>query len=61
VLSDRGLCVELITRTEESYRMWYVYVSSPSFERGGHDSNKGRSRTNFFFHICFKKRHLSPG
>jgi hypothetical protein len=27
VLSGRGLCDELITRTEESYRLWYVVVS----------------------------------
>ena len=26
VLSGRGLCDELITRTEESYRLWYVVV-----------------------------------
>ena len=26
VLSDRGLCDELITRPEESYRVWYVVV-----------------------------------
>jgi hypothetical protein len=26
VLSGRGLCDELITRTEESYRLWCVYV-----------------------------------
>jgi len=24
VLSDRGLCDELITRPEESYRVWFV-------------------------------------
>ena len=26
VLSGRGLCVELVTRTEESYRLWCVVV-----------------------------------
>ena len=26
VLSDRGLCDELITRPEESYRLWRVVV-----------------------------------
>jgi hypothetical protein len=26
VLSDRGLCDGLITRPEESYRLWYVLV-----------------------------------
>jgi hypothetical protein len=38
VLSGRGLCDELITRPEESYRMWRVVVcdhkKSPG--RGGH-------------------------
>ena len=28
VLSGRGLCVGLITRPEESYRVWYVWVWS---------------------------------
>jgi len=28
ILSRRGLCVELITRTEESYRVWCVWVRS---------------------------------
>ena len=26
MLSGRGLCDELITRPEESYRLWYVVV-----------------------------------
>jgi len=26
VLSGRGLCDELITRPEESYRLWFVVV-----------------------------------
>jgi hypothetical protein len=26
VLSGKGLCDELITRPEESYRLWYVVV-----------------------------------
>jgi hypothetical protein len=26
VLSDRGLCDELITRPEESYRLWCVFA-----------------------------------
>jgi len=29
VLSGRGLCVELITRPEESYRLWCVVVCDP--------------------------------
>jgi hypothetical protein len=37
VLSGRGLCDDLITRSEESYRLWLVVVCDhePS-ERGGH-------------------------
>jgi hypothetical protein len=34
VFSGRGLCDELITRPEESYRPWGVKKSSG---RGGHD------------------------
>jgi hypothetical protein len=26
VLSGRGLCAELITRPEESYRLWRIFV-----------------------------------
>jgi len=26
VLSSRGLCDELITRPEESHRLWYVFM-----------------------------------
>ena len=35
VLSGRGLCDELITRPEESYRLWSVVVCDlePSIER----------------------------
>ena len=32
VLSDRGLCDELITRPEESYRLWCVVVCDLSQE-----------------------------
>jgi hypothetical protein len=32
VLSGRGLCVELITRPEESYRVWCVWVWSWSLD-----------------------------
>jgi hypothetical protein len=32
VLSGRGLCVGLVTRLEESYRAWCVWVWSWSFE-----------------------------
>jgi hypothetical protein len=37
VLSGRGLCDELITRPEESYRLWrIVCVIKKPRERGGH-------------------------
>ena len=38
VLSGRGLCDELITRPEESYRPWCVVVCDleKRHERGGH-------------------------
>jgi hypothetical protein len=35
VLSGRGLCVGLITRLEESYRVWCVWVWSWSLEKWG--------------------------
>jgi hypothetical protein len=33
VLSDRGLCVGLITRPEESYRRWCVWVWSTNLDK----------------------------
>jgi hypothetical protein len=35
VLSGRGLCVGLVTRPEESYRVWCVWVWSWSLEKWG--------------------------
>ena len=35
VLSDRGLCDELITRPEESYRLWRVVVCDLETSRIG--------------------------
>ena len=35
VLSGRGLCVELITRPEESYRLWCVVVCDLETSRMG--------------------------
>jgi hypothetical protein len=34
-LSGRGLCVRLITRPEQSYRVWCVWVWSRSLNNGG--------------------------
>jgi hypothetical protein len=46
VLSDRSLCVGLIIRPEESYRVWcFRWVWSRSPERRGHDPESGRSAT----------------
>jgi hypothetical protein len=37
VLSGRGLCDELITRPEKSYRLWRIVVCSKNLViRGGH-------------------------
>ena len=35
MLSGRGLCDELITRPEESYRLWYVIVCDLETSRIG--------------------------
>ena len=35
MLSGRGLCDELITRPEESYRLWGVVVCDPETSRMG--------------------------
>ena len=50
VLSGRGLCIGLITRPEEIYRVWcvqWVWLRSPvwSWGAGGHDPASGRSAT----------------
>jgi len=45
VLSGRGLCVGLITRPKEFYRVWCVWVWSRSPVRGGHGPESGRSTT----------------
>ena len=57
VLSGRGLCDELITRPEESYRLWCVVVSDlekKPQEWGGHDPRwvaapQKKNTTNFWF------------
>jgi hypothetical protein len=41
VLSDRGLCVGLITRPEESYRLWLSEYDREGSIMGGHWSNGG--------------------
>jgi hypothetical protein len=44
VLSHRGLCVGLITRSEESYWVWCVWVWSRIPERESHGPQDGPKR-----------------
>jgi len=37
VLSGRGLCDELITRPEKSYRLWFVVVCDGFESHRGHE------------------------
>ena len=59
MLSGGGLCDELITRPEESYRLWCVVVCDLETSRIGapyiYDIrslkvNRERVKTHFFFH-----------
>jgi len=43
VLSGRDPCVGLITRPEEFYRVWCVWVRSRSTVKGDHDTEWGRT------------------
>jgi hypothetical protein len=65
VLSGRGLCDELITRPEESYRLWYVVVCDletsrmrrawPALGRSATERGKEGKRgggSQFQLHIC---------
>jgi len=47
VLAGRGLCDELITRPEESYRQWCVVVCDLEIphEWGGHSTSLGCNTT----------------
>jgi hypothetical protein len=61
VLSGRGLCDELITRPEESYRLWCVVcdLEKPQ-EWGGHEPHwvaapqreRERERENIYIYVC---------
>jgi len=47
VLSGRGLCDGLITRPEESYRLWRVVVCDQKPRtRGGYSPARGLQNTN---------------
>jgi hypothetical protein len=56
VLSGRGLCDELITRPEESYRLWRVVCDQETswyeeaIARAGLHSQRKK-----FHHICFRE------
>jgi len=60
VLSDRGLCDELITRPEESYRLWCVVVgdleTTKILVRGGGQGPLGgyraKRKKNIYIYIC---------
>jgi hypothetical protein len=54
-LSGRGLCDELITRPEESYRLWRVVVCDhetswyeEAIARAGLQSQRNKQQTYFF-------------
>jgi hypothetical protein len=44
VLSGRGLCNELITRPEESYRIWRVVVCDQETSKKKNEEAKARYR-----------------
>ena len=47
VLSGRGICDELITRPEESHRLWFVVVCDLETSRMGSKSHKKKMIRNF--------------
>jgi hypothetical protein len=60
VLSGRGLWIGLITRPEESYRVWFIqWVWSRSPVRGGHEPELGRSATGEKIVILIKSYSIS--
>jgi len=59
VLSGRGLCDELITRPEESYRLWCVVVcdlenlkNEEAMTRVGSERQGGNTLTIFTASLC---------
>jgi hypothetical protein len=52
VLSDRGLCVGLITRPEESYRVWCVWVWSWNLDNEETLSHEGLLRHWKYIYKC---------
>jgi len=69
VLSGRGLCNELITRPEESYRLWCVVVCDletswmrrPWPTGGCCAKNKQNKQTNYYYYCyCLLKKDGGP-
>ena len=55
VLSGRGFCIGLVTRPEESCRVWFIqWVWSRSVLMGGHELESGSSATGKKFVIIIK-------
>ena len=52
VLSSRGLCDELITRPEESYRLWCFVVCEPEPEEWGGHGPRGAAAPQRVKQIC---------
>jgi len=57
VLSGRGLCDELITRPEESYRLWYVVVCDLETSRVRRPcpalGRSAKAKKNYFYLFIF--------
>ena len=60
VLSGRGLCIELITRPEESYRLWCVAVCDLETSRMrrpwptlGHSATGGRKKIYIYIYLGY--------
>ena len=57
VLSGRGLCVGLITRPEESYRLWCGGLDSPGLLR--HGKKKKKIVLMYFVALLLFIKHLT--
>jgi len=58
VLSGRDLCVGLISRPEESYRLWCVWVWSWSLDNAetkAHQRLLRRGGKNLLIQVCYKE------
>jgi len=66
-LTGRGLCDELITRQEESYRLWSVVVCDPetskneeAMARVGQQRHRGGGNIYTYTHIHIHILHDHP-